>query len=66
MKKWAERIRAKLKYYFDRSYNDNDEVTAKDKGTLAYTEAMFIGWLFNSHALVTKAADVPTGRSHWP
>ena len=22
MKKWAERIRAKLKYYFDRSYND--------------------------------------------
>ena len=42
-------------------YNDNDEVTAKDKGTLAYTEAVFIGWLFNSHALVTKAADVPTG-----
>ena len=42
-------------------YNDNDEVTAKDKGTLAHTEAVFIGWLFNSHALVTKAADVPTG-----
>ena len=42
-------------------YNDNEEVTAKDKGTLAYTEAVFIGWLFNSHALVTKAADVPTG-----
>jgi hypothetical protein len=42
-------------------YNDNDEVTAEDKGTLAYTEAVFIGWLFNSHALVTKAADVPTG-----
>ena len=42
-------------------YNDNDEVTAKDKGTLAYTEAVFIGWLFNSHALVTKVADVPTG-----
>ena len=42
-------------------YNDNDEVTAKDKGTLAHTDAVFIGWLFNSHALVTKAADVPTG-----
>ena len=42
-------------------YNDNDEVTAKDKGTLAHTEAVFIGWLFNSHSLVTKAADVPTG-----
>ena len=42
-------------------YNDNDEVTAKDKGTLKRTEAVFIGWLFNSHALVTKAADVPTG-----
>ena len=42
-------------------YNDNDEVTAKDKGALAHTEAVFIGWLFNSHALVTKAADVPTG-----
>ena len=36
-------------------------MTAKDKGTLAHTEAVFIGWLFNSHALVTKAADVPTG-----
>ena len=42
-------------------YNSGTSVAVKDSGTMVRTEAVFIGWLFNSHALVTKAADVPTG-----
>ena len=42
-------------------YNSGTSVAVKDSGTMVRTEAVFLGWLFNSHALVTKAADVPTG-----
>ena len=40
-------------------YDNNTTVTVKDSGSLARTEAVFIGWSFTQKPVITKAADEP-------
>ena len=40
-------------------YNNGENVTVKDSGSLARTEAVFIGWSFTQKPVITKAADEP-------
>ncbi len=41
-------------------YNDGDDVTVKEKGSLVREKAAFLGWLFEAKPLVTKKSEVPT------
>ena len=41
-------------------YNDGDDVTVKDKGSLVRDKATCLGWLFEAKPLVTKKSEVPT------
>ena len=41
-------------------YNDGDDVTVKEKGSLVREKATFLGWLFEAKPLVTKKSEVPT------
>ena len=41
-------------------YNDGDDVTVKEKGSLVREKAAFLGWLFETKPLVTKKSEVPT------
>ncbi len=42
------------------AYQNNDEVTVKDKGDLVRSGAVFLGWNFEQKGLITAKADVPT------